>query len=343
MINIPKEFASLLPDDLSSSLENFPAIDPVAQDSCNYEWNNKTKPVESLGKLEDIVRWMAGVRGDKNIKQENWDLHVYAGSHGIAESGVSAFPSEVNQQMLDNFSSGGAAINALCNQYNIAFQAWDTGIDHPTANISKEKAMTHKEMTQAFTMGWDSVPRNSNLFAIGEMGIGNTTIATALSCIVLNKSAIEIVGSGTGISEESKRNKAQLIDQAFELHRNSTTNPWERLQAIGGREIAAITGAILRATSWRIPVILDGLIVTAAASVAFDIQPKCIPFCLASHCSEEPAHIHLLRHYHLEPLLNLNMRLGEGSGAAMAMGVIRGAVSCYNNMATFESAGVSKE
>ena len=337
------EIRKLLPEAVHKALSNFPETDLEARAKSKANWNNKTKPAGSLGRLEEIVSWLAGVRKDAQLIDNRKYLYVYAGSHGIANQGVSAFPSEVNAQMLANFEAEGAAINAICQEYNINFKAWNTGIENPTGNIATTAAMTKEEMVQGFMLGWSSVPEDATLFALGEMGIGNTSIATALACIVLKQSAFNITGAGTGITEEQKKQKAKFIDQAINLHKNALHDPWERMCCLGGKELAAICGALLRATSLRIPVVLDGLIVTAAASIAFEIQPKCLSFCIAGHCSEEPAHAQLLKHFNLEPILNLNMRLGEGSGSAMAIGVINGALSCYRNMATFESAGVSTE
>lgn len=313
----------------------------MARVECQKKWANKTKPLRSLGKLEDIVEWIASACADSELRHDAFHLCVYAGSHGVTAEGVSAFPSEVNAQMVQNFRAGGAGINAICAAYGIRIHIVDTGIDNPTGNIAREEAMDVGGFVSAFNLGWNSVPADATLFAMGEMGIGNTTVATALISALLKEDVMPLTGLGTGIDATAHARKVEAIRRALVLHQASHANPWELMRCMGGRELTAMTAALLRATSLRIPVILDGVIATASAAIAFEIQPKCVPFCMAGHKSVEPAHKRILEVYGLEPLLDMHMRLGEGTGAALAMGVVRGALQAYRMMATFDSAGVS--
>lgn len=322
-------------------LTALPKLDQAAAAKVRHRWNNKTKPAGSLGRLEEWVEWMAAVRGETELKDGGFHLSVFAGSHGVTAEGVSAFPSEVNALMLENFKRGGAAINAFCKAYNIGIQIVDTGIDRPTGNIVNEPAMDEAGLEAAFKLGWESVPHEALLFAVGEMGIGNTTPAAAIIAAILKEDVERLTGCGTGISAQARKHKAAVIAKALERHRDACSgNPWELLRRLGGREIAAMSGAILRATSLRIPVVLDGVIATSAAAIVFELAPELRNFCRAGHCSVEPAHIRILANYGLQPLLHFDMRLGEGTGAAMAMGCARGALSAYHNMASFADFGL---
>lgn len=340
MKNPPEIISTNLDPSVLPALESFPELDSAVRATVQKRWNNKTKPLGSLGLLEELVLWVASARADVELCHGCFALNVYAGSHGVVEEGVSLFPNDLNALMLGVFNQGGSGINALCDAYAIDLKAYDAGIETPTANIAKEAAMSAQELAQAFNLGWNSVPEKATLFAVGEMGIGNTTIAAALIAAILGERSEMLTGAGTGIDAERKVHKAQVIQRALDLHAESCENPWELLRCLGGRELAAMVGAILRATSLRIPVMLDGVIATAAAAVAFEIQPRAVVFCRAGHRSVEPAHIRILERYGLSPLLDLGMRLGEGTGAAMAMGIVRGALRAYRDMCTFADLGL---
>ena len=342
MVEAPESIKLLLPASMVQEIESISMKERSIDDAVSAKWDQKTKPIGSLGELEDLVSWMARCKGSDSLDKKLFHLTVFAGSHGIAKDGVSAYPSEVNAQMFANFIAGGAAINAICSTYGIHFQAVDCGIESPTQNFAEAAAMNHEEFVRAFKRGWEAVPSNSSLYAIGEMGIGNTTSATALCAALLQQDPESLVGRGTGINANQMQHKAKRIKQALELHHKYLNDPWERIRRLGGREIVSMCAAVLRASASSIPIVLDGLIATVAASIAFEIQPSSLAFCKSGHCSKEPAHLKLLKYYSLKPLLDFKMHLGEGSGAAMAMGVIQGALSCYQNMATFESAGVSQ-
>lgn len=342
-MNNPSEaFSAALDGNILNAIQNCPDFDESAVAAAEMAWAQKTKPLGSLGKLEELVNWMAGAHGDATLKDDSFQLNVFAGSHGVADEGVSAFPNEVNAQMVANFHAGGAGINALCNAYDIKIEIFDTGVATQTGNIVREEAMSAAACAAAFKLGWESVPEQCGLFAVGEMGIANTTIASAVIAAILGQDPDHLTGLGSGIDPERRALKIGVIRRALELHQEALENPWEIMRCLGGRELAAMAGAILSAASRRIPVMLDGVIATAAAALAFEIQPRAAAFCFAGHCSVEPGHIRILERYQLKPLLDLDMRLGEGTGAAVAMGVVRGALRAYHEMATFESAGVSQ-
>ena len=309
--------------------------------SCEVLWRDKTKPTGSLGRLETIATRLAGIQRSLPPQETPARLLLFAGSHGVADAGVSAYPSIVNLQMLANFRAGGAAINVLCRHSAIALSVVDCGVAAPTKNIAVARAMTSGETRKAFLLGWNSVPRDTALLGLGEMGIGNTTIASALTAACLQVPVTRVTGVGTGVGERQRRQKMQVIRAALDLHRLELADPWTRLQAIGGREIAAIVGAILRAVSWRIPVFLDGFIVTAAATVALEMCPSSRYALFASHRSSEPGHDLLLKHLGLDPLLDLGLCLGEGTGAALAISLAQVSLRLLREMATFSSAGVA--
>ena len=310
-------------------------------ESTMQEWNTRTKPPGSLGRLETIAAWVASVQGRKGGPEVEFQaLRLFAGAHGIAEEGVSMCPSHINGQMVRNFHNGGAAINALCRSNGIDFGAYDVGVDNPTRNFLNASAMDESEVYEAFLLGWNSVPEFADLFAVGEMGIGNTTPSAAIISVITGTPVETITGRGAGLTDELLDKKTQTLKQAILNRQSELTDPLSILASIGGREIVAMTGAIMSAASKDIPVVLDGVISGAAAAIAFELQPSVIGKCIAGHRSAEPAHEAFLAHYNLDPILNLGMRLGEGTGAAVAMGVVRNAVDAFRQMATFEQAGV---
>jgi nicotinate-nucleotide--dimethylbenzimidazole phosphoribosyltransferase len=267
---------------------------------------------------------------------------VFAANHGVANLGVSAFPSSVTEQMVQNFISGGAAVNQLCKVFDSDLRVYELALDQPTNDFTKGPAMTEAECAHAMAYGMMAVEPGLDVLCLGEMGIGNTTSASALSLALFGGNAEDWVGSGTGISSDSLDKKIGIVQQACELHKNIKEDPLAIFAALGGLELAAIAGAILAARLARVPVVLDGFACTVAAAILYAIKPCTIDHCLVSHCSVEPGHKKLLGEISKEPLLDLGMRLGEGSGATLALGIIRAAIECHLGMATFEDAGVSK-
>jgi nicotinate-nucleotide--dimethylbenzimidazole phosphoribosyltransferase len=320
-----------------------------------------TKPPGSLGYLEDIAIRLAGMQGTQQPELTRVRIVVFAADHGIAEEGVSAFPQEVTGQMILNFASGGAAISVLARNLGASLEVvdvgsvWDgeaiTGVTlqkaaNGTANFRCQPAMTVVQLAAALQAGRDAVERalkdDAQLFIGGEMGIANTTAATALVCALLGRSAIEIAGPGTGLDAAGVTRKALIIDEALALHRAVMTSPLEVLRHVGGFEIAALTGAYIACAQAGLPVLVDGFIASAAALVAIKIRPGAENWWFYGHASAEPGYVHLMQALSARPLVSLGMRLGEGSGAAVALPILRLAAVLHGQMATFGDAGVSE-
>lgn len=302
-----------------------------------------TKPAGSLGELETLAFWLSGWQGKHPPSCDHPQVVIFAGNHGVCDQGVSAFPQEVTVQMVANFERGGAAINQLALAFGASFSVNALALDNPTADFTKAPAMDEAECANALSEGWDSVDSKTDILIVGEMGIGNTTVAAALSAALLGGDGADWAGPGTGVTEEGIRRKAAAINAGLTRHRDILDDPLKILQCLGGREIAAMTGAILSARQKHTPVLLDGFVATAAATVLFKANPKALDHCVAGHVSAEPGHKKLLKAINKEPLLSLGMRLGEGSGAALALAIIKGAVATHNGMASFADAGVSEE
>ena len=283
---------------------------------------------------------MAAWQGEYPPKINHPRTAVFAANHGVANLGVSAFPSSVTEQMVQNFISGGAAVNQLCKVFDSDLRVYELALDQPTNDFTKGPAMSEAECAHAMAYGMMAVEPGLDILCLGEMGIGNTTSASALSLALFGGNAKDWVGSGTGISSDSLVKKIKIVQQACELHGNMKGDPLAIFAALGGLEIAAIAGAILAARLAKVPVVLDGFACTVAAAILYAIKPCTIDHCLVSHCSVEPGHKKLLGKINKESLLDLGMRLGEGSGATLALGIIRAAIACHLGMATFEDAGV---
>ena len=284
---------------------------------------------------------MSAWQGEYPPKINHPRTAVFAANHGVANLGVSAFPSSVTEQMVQNFISGGAAVNQLCKVFDSDLRIYELALDQPTNDFTKGPAMSEAECAHAMAYGMMAVEPGLDILCLGEMGIGNTTSASALSLALFGGNAKDWVGSGTGISSDSLDKKIKIVQQACELHGNMKGDPLAIFAALGGLELAAIAGAILAARLAKVPVVLDGFACTVAAAILYAIKPCTIDHCLVSHCSVEPGHKKLLGKINKESLLDLGMRLGEGSGATLALGIIRAAIACHLGMATFEGAGVS--
>jgi len=299
-----------------------------------------TKPPGALGRLEEIAEWLAMWSG-RTPEISRPLVAIFAGNHGVTAQGVSPFPSEVTVQMVANFQAGGAAINQICIANDLGLKVFDLALDMPTGDISVEAAMDEKACAATMAYGMEAVAGGTDLLCIGEMGIGNTTIASALYFALFGGKAQEWVGPGTGADTAGIARKAEVIEQAVELHKDHLRDPLEVLRRLGGREFAAMAGAILAARMQRVPVIIDGFVATAAAAVLHAADPTALDHCLIGHVSAEPAHIKAIELLGKKPLLDLGMRLGEGTGAALAAGIVKSAALCHSGMATFDSAGVS--
>ena len=298
-----------------------------------------TKPIGSLGILEDISVFFCGWQNTINPKLKNIQTIIFAGNHGVCNQGVNSFPQSVTNEMVQNFKSGGAAINQLCKDTLARLEVIPITLDVPTNDISKGPAMSHDDLLFSINQGVESVSINSDLIILGEMGIGNSSIASALASACFGGDVKKWVGRGTSNNDNDIKKKISVIKKALML--NSNREPLEILRSLGGREQAAIFGAALAARVSNIPILIDGFICTASIAPLFLLEKTLLDHCLFGHCSMEQGHKHLLKIIKKTPLLNLNMRLGEGSGAMVAFNIIRSAINCHNGMANFENAGVS--
>ncbi len=328
-------------DDFAAATQSLPQQDLTARDHAASRNSMLTKPAGSLGKLEDLAIWAAAWQAQNPPTIASPQVVIFAGNHGVCAQGISAFPSEVTVQMVANFEHGGAAINQLAKAFDARFSVHALELDKPTKDFTQHPAMTEDECVAALNTGWNAVNPSSDFLVVGEMGIGNTTVAAALCAALFGGDGTKWAGPGTGVDPKGVATKAQVIDTALRQHKNALTSPLEILRILGGRELAAITGAIAAARQHNIPVILDGFVVCAAAAILHALSDTALDHCIAGHCSAEPGHILMLKELNKEPLLHLGMRLGEGSGAALALGILKGAIATHTGMASFEEAGVS--
>lgn len=327
-------------DAFFGQLDGLPGVDAAARAEAEARNGQLTKPPGALGRLEDLALWYAGWRGDARPVLSQPQVIVFAGNHGIAAQGVSAFPAEVTVQMVANFRAGGAAINQIAREAGARFSVVELELERPTGDFSAGPAMSDEECAAALSIGWEAVEAGSDLLVVGEMGIANTTAAAALALALYGGAARDWAGRGTGLDDAGLAHKCAVIDRAAALH--GDLGPAEALRTYGGREMAAMAGAIARARALRIPVVLDGFITTASAAVLECAQAGALDHCAAGHRSPEPGHSALLERLGKVPLLDLGMRLGEASGAALAIPVVRAALACHSGMATFAEAGVSE-
>lgn len=332
-------FASF--DELRSACTSLPGSDADAAAAATARQGVLTKPSGSLGRLEQTAIWLASWRGQSVPRLDRVDVIVFAGSHGVTARGVSAFPAEVTAQMVGNFAAGGAAINQLAKQAGATLTVIPLDIDRPTADFTAASAMAEGDFLAAVGTGYDSVAADCDLLCLGEMGIGNTTAASAVAAALFGGSGRDWVGRGTGVDDAGLVRKAETVDAALALHGTALADPLEVLRRVGGRELAAIFGATLAARHLRIPLVLDGFVCTAAAAPLARLHALGLAHAIAGHTSAEAGHAKLLAVMQLKPLLDLGMRLGEASGACLAVNILRGALACHAGMATFAEAGVS--
>lgn len=318
---------------------DLPAFDTEAARAADARQMTLTKPPASLGRLEEIAAFMAGWRGVAQPGIAKAQALVFAGNHGICARGVNPFPQAVTAQMVANFKAGGAAINQLCRVSGADLEVVALDLDRPTADFTAGPAMTEAETLEAMATGAAAVDTSADILLLGEMGIGNSTVAAALALSAFGGDAQGWVGRGTGSDADGMSLKARVISEGAALH--AGLSAMGKLAALGGREQAAICGAVLAARMARIPVLLDGFICTASVAPLFAARPEALDHCLIAHRSAEPGHRQLAEKMGKRPLLDLGMALGEGSGAALALSVVRGALACHNGMATFAEAGVS--
>ena len=333
------QFDSL--DDISAFCRDLPDGDARAADAAALRQQALTKPPGSLGRLEELAIWLARWQRREIPKLERVTVAVFAGNHGIAARGVSAYPQAVTAQMVSNFAGGGAAINQIARLTGADLKVVPIELDRPTRDFTVAEAMDVDEFLAAVETGYRTVPPESDLLAVGEMGIANTTTAAMLCAALLGGGAGRWVGRGTGVDDAGLARKAATIEAALGHHRGILGDPLKVAAALGGRELAAIAGAVLAARRHRIPVLLDGFVATAAVVPLTRLDAGITDHCRAGHVSAESGHRALLGELGLAPLLDLDMRLGEASGAGVAILLLRAAVACHAGMATFAEAGVS--
>ena len=325
----------------TAALVNLRESDGAAAADARVRQSELTKPAGSLGRLEELAVFFAGWQGRSRPQIARGRAAIFAGNHGIAVHGVSAFPPSVTAQMVANFAAGGAAINALSGAAGLELAIVALDLDQPTADFTVDAAMTEAECIDALNRGAAVVDADLDLLVLGEMGIGNSTAAAALCARSFGGGGAKWVGPGTGVDGYGVARKTAVVDRAIAFHADAPHTAFETLRHVGGREIAAIAGAILCARQHGIPVLLDGFICTSAIAPLAADNPAITDHIIAGHCSAEPGHRRLLDRLALTPLLTLDVRLGEGSGAAVAANIVRSALAAHNQMATFAEAAVS--
>lgn len=328
-------------DDIRRLMAELPGPDLEAQAAVRARESQLVKPPGSLGRLEALTHWLAAWQGKASPSVERPRVAIFASSHGVAAQNVSAYPASVTAQMMATFAGGGAAINQICNTHDIGLKVFDLAVDIPTQDISVGAAMDEKMCAATMAFGMEATEGEVDVLCLGDMGIGNTTVAAAIFHALWGGTPQDWVGPGTGIDRQGLVRKVDVVARAVRLHASALGDPLEVLRRLGGRDIAAMAGAILAARIQRIPVVLDGFVVTAAAAVVHAADPHSIDHCIAAHRSAEPAHGEALARLGLEPLLDLGLRLGEGTGAALAIGLLKSAAACHRGMATFAEAGVA--
>lgn len=324
---------------LDVTAEGLPTADPAASAAARARQDSLTKPPGSLGRLEELAVFMAGWQGRDRPRIDRAQALVFAGNHGICAQGVNPFPQEVTAQMVANFDAGGAAINQLCRVAGADLSVVALDLDRPTSDFTTGPAMTPAETLEAMNRGAAAVDPGADVLILGEMGIGNSTVAAGLASALFGGDPADWVGPGTGSDADGIARKIAAIRAG--LARHDGLAPMQILAALGGREQAAICGAVMAARAARVPVILDGFICTAAAAPLYAADNRLLDHCLVGHVSAEPGHARLLEVLNQRPILGLEMRLGEGSGAAVALMVLRAALACHNGMATFAEAGIA--
>jgi len=324
-------------------LGDLPGPDLAAKTEVVRRQAELTKPPGSLGRLEEIAEWLAAWQGRASPRVERPRIAVFAGTHGVAARGVSAYPPEVTHQMVKNFLAGGAAINQLAQSIDADLRIYELDLDHPTRDFTQAAAMDEERAARAMAYGMMAAEPGIDVLCLGEMGIANSTAAAALAAALFGGSGADWAGPGTGVKGEALKHKIAVIDQALARHAAAIAarDPLALLAALGGEEFCAIAGAVLAARRGRIPVLLDGYACTVAAAVLHALDRRALDHCLVAHRSTEPGHARLLEKIGQRPLLDMDMRLGEGSAAALAVPLLKAAAACHNGMATFAEAGVS--
>ena len=336
---MPEPVASL--DEIRALMGHLPGPDLDAGAAAALREKQLTKPAGALGRLEELAAWLAVWQGRHPPTLDHPRTIVFAANHGVAARGVSAYPAAVTAQMVQNFIAGGAAVNQLCKTIDADLRVYEMNLDTPTGDIVDGPAMSEEECARAIAYGMMAVEPGIDALAVGEMGIANTTIAAALCLALFAGDAAQWTGPGTGVVGAALEKKREVVVAAVARHQPEAGDPFDVLRRLGGLEFAAMTGAILAARMGRVPVVLDGFCAGAAAAVLYAADPHALDHCVAGHVSAEPGHRRLLDRLGKPPLLDLGMRLGEASGATLALGILKAAAACHAGMASFAEAGVS--
>lgn len=327
---------------LKRLISELPGPDLSSIGSCLAHESTLIKPACSLGRLEELSLWLAAWQGRHPPTFKKARTAIFAANHGVTARGVSAYPQEVTAQMVRNFMNGGAAINQLCRAFDSELRVYELDLDRPTQDFTTEgPAMSEVECAQAIAYGMTCVDSSLDVLALGEMGIGNTTSSAALCHGLFGGSPAEWTGAGTGVFGAAYEAKVAVVEEARAIHADHCKDGLDWLAAVGGREMAAIVGAIIAARLARVPVILDGFVCTSAAAVLWSLNPEMLDHCRVAHLAPELGHARLCGKLGQTPLLDLGMRLGEGSGSTLALSLVKGAVACHEGMKNFEDAGVS--
>jgi nicotinate-nucleotide--dimethylbenzimidazole phosphoribosyltransferase len=329
-------------DEIRALVAHLPGPDLTAGSAAAEREARLTKPAGALGRLEELAAWLAAWQARHPPRIAHPRTVIFAGNHGVAAHGVSAYPAAVTAQMVQNFISGGAAVNQLCRTIDADLRVYEMNLDTPTGDIVDGPAMSEEECARAVAYGMMAVEPGIDALAVGEMGIANTTVAAALCLALFGGDAADWTGPGTGVSGAALAHKRRIVAAAVARHRDEMGDPFDVLRRLGGLEFAAMAGAILAARMGRVPVVLDGFCSAAAAAVLYAVAPRALDHCVAGHVSAEPGHRRLLERLGKPPLLDLDMRLGEASGATLALAILKAAAACHAGMATFAEAGVSE-
>ncbi|MFN8926652.1 MAG: nicotinate-nucleotide--dimethylbenzimidazole phosphoribosyltransferase [Rhodospirillales bacterium] len=328
-------------DEIRTVMRELPGPDLEAATAARLRQSRLLKPPGALGRLEDLAVWLATWQAKHPPEMRRPRICVFAGAHGVARLGVSAYPPEVTGQMVKAFVNEQAAVNQLSKLADADLRVYELDVDNPTADFTQGPAMSEEDCARAMAYGMMAVEPGIHVMCLGEMGIGNTTAAAAICLALYGGTAEDWVGPGTGVDAAGLARKALVVRRGLAANPEAAHDPLEALRRLGGPELAAIAGAVLAARLARTPVMLDGFAATAAAAVLHRMDPKALDHCVVAHVSAEPGHRRLLARLHQTPLFDFGMRLGEASGAALAIPILKAAVACHADMATFEEAGVS--
>jgi len=336
---MPEPAASL--DEIRALMAHLPGPDLEAGTAAAERERHLTKPPGALGRLEELAAWLSTWQGRHPPAVDHPRTVVFAANHGVAARGVSAYPAAVTAQMVQNFIAGGAAVNQLCRVVDADLRVYEMNLGRPTGDIVDGPAMNEEDCARAIAYGMMAVEPGLDALALGEMGIGNTTVAAALCLGLFGGDAAEWTGPGTGVVGASLEKKREVVAVAAARHKPAASDGFDLLRRLGGLEFAAIAGAVLAARMGRVPVVLDGYAATAAAAVLYAADPRALDHCIVAHVSAEPGHRRLLDRLGKRALFDFGMRLGEASAATLAIGILKAAAACHSGMATFTEAGIS--